>query len=333
MKRIDYICFMFKAVSITCCMGSLLMAQVSLSSGTKTKDFRPPDLSQVQITSAGKEELARAKALVEKGDFQSALPLLEKAYKKSSTDLEVLFWLGYVRENLRDTAGALKAYEAFLQKSPQPEVFFRVGLLRLERDALSEAIPALQKAVEGKPTWADAHLLCAYALHAAGKPQESLPYAQKAADLDNTNDFAPLLLGEAYFAIDSFAQAETAYREALQRNPASAPAALGLGKSLLALQKPNEAIPHLEKASQSLPDEVQAHYYLGLAYKGTGRTADAKAAFEKALALDPTHARSHYEIALLYIQEKKPAQAETHYQALQKYNPKLAARLAPLLGK
>jgi len=45
------------------------------------------------------------------------------------------------------------------------------------------------------------------------------------------------------------------------------------------------------------------------------------------------HARSHYELALLYLQEKKNAEAETHYNALLKYNPKLAQRLAPLLGK
>jgi len=324
---------MFRVSGVVWGLSSLLTAQVSLSSGTKTVDFKPPDLSHVQIAPGGREEFTRAKALAEKGEFQSSLPLLEKAHKKYPNDLEVLFWLGYVRENLRDTAGALKAYEAFLQKMPQLEVFFRVGLLRLEQGIFSDAIPALQKAVEGRPGWADAHLLCAYALHTTGKSQEALPYAEKAADLDSTNEFSALLLGEVYFAVDSFAQAEMAYREALRRNPSSALASLGLGKSLLALLKPQEALPYLQKAAEKLPDEVQAHYYLGLACKGVNRIAEAKSAFEKALALDPTHARSHYEIALLYIQEKKTAQAEPHYQALQKYNPKLAARLAPLLGK
>ena len=324
---------MVRALGVVWGLGGLLMAQVSLSSGTKTVDFRPPDLSHVQSASAGREEFTRAKALAEKGEFQGSLPLLEKAHKKSPNDLEVLFWLGYVREKLRDTAGALKAYEAFLQKMPQPEVFFRVGLLRLEQEIFSDAIPALQKAVEGRPGWAEAQLLCAYALHAAGKPQEALPYAQKAVELDSTNDFSALLLGEVYFAVDSFAQAEMAYREALRRDPSSASASLGLGKSLLALLKPQEALPYLQKAAEKLPDEVQAHYYLGLACKGVNRIDEAKAAFEKALALDPAHARSHYEMALIYIQEKKPAQAEPHYQALQQYNPKLAARIAPLLGK
>ena len=324
---------MFRALGIVWSLSGLFMAQVSLSSGTKTVDFRAPDLSQHSVSSSGREDFTRAKTLAEKGDFQSSLPLLEKVHKKSPNDLEVLFWLGYVRENLRDTAGALKAYEAFLQKSSQPEVFFRVGLLRLEQGALSEAASALQKAVEGRPDWANAQLLYAYALHAAGNSQEALPHAKKAVELDSTNEFSALLLGEVYFTIDSFAQAETVYRQALQRNPGSASASLGLGKSLLALLKPQEALLYLQAAAEKLPDEVQAHYYLGLAYKGANRFAEAKTAFEKALTLNPTHARSHYEIALLYIQEKKPAQAEPHYQALQKYNPKLAAKLAPLLGK
>jgi tetratricopeptide (TPR) repeat protein len=315
-------------------LGGLLLAQVSLTGGIKTTDFRPPDLSSSQLSgSTGSEDFLKAKALAEKGEFQKALPLLERVHKKSPTDLQTLFWLGYTRENLRDTLGAIEAYQAFLKQSPQPEVFFRLGLLQLGRGDLSEATLSLQKAAEERPTWTDAQLLCAYALYTSGKPQQALPYAQKAATLDSSSEFAPLLLGEIYFAVDSFSQARAAYEEALRRNPASASAHLGIGKSLLALLQPQEALPHLQKAAENLPQDLQAHYYLGLAYKGLNQIPEAKAAFEKALTIDPTHARSHYEIALLYIQEKKPAQAEPHYQALQKYNPKLAARLAPLLGK
>jgi tetratricopeptide (TPR) repeat protein len=312
---------------------SLLMGQVSLSAGIKTTDLRPPNLSTLKTNNASsEEELSKAKVLIEKGEFQKALPILEHLLKKAPDDPAALFYLGYTRENLRDTAGAISAYEAFLKKNPQPEVYFRVGLLALGRGKLPEATIAFQRAAEARPDWADAQLLAAYALFSANKPHEALPYAQKAISLDNT-ETPPLLLGDIYFAVDSFVQTRAAYEEALRRNPTSPAAHLGLGKSLLALLKPDEALPHLQKAADQLPNSIHAHYYLALSYKSLSKPTEAKAGFRKALSIDSTHARSHYELALLYLQEKKSAEAETHYNALLKYNPRLAQRLAPLLGK
>jgi hypothetical protein len=67
-------------------LGGLLLAQVSLSGGVKTTDFRPPDLSSSQLSgSTGSEDFLKAKALAEKGEFQKALPLLERVHKKSPT--------------------------------------------------------------------------------------------------------------------------------------------------------------------------------------------------------------------------------------------------------
>ena len=312
---------------------NFLLSQISLSGGIKTTDLHPPDLSTLRTANTTHNaELSRASGHIEKGEFQKALPILERLHNKVPDDPATLFYLGYARENLGDTAGAISAYEAFLQKHPQPEVYFRVGLLELGRGAYPEAATALQKAVEARPDWANAQLLAAYALLSANKPHEALPHAHKATSLDNT-ETAPLLLGDIYFAADSFAQARAAYEEALRRNPSSPAAHLGLGKSLLGLLKPDEALPYLQKAADQLPNNIHAHYYLALAYKSLGKLFEAQTAFQKALSMDSTHARSHYELALLYIQEKKTSQAEIHYNALLKHNPKLAQRLAPLLGK
>ncbi len=312
---------------------SLLLGQVSLSGGIETTDLHPPDLSTLRTANTNHSaELSKARGLIEKGEFQKAFPILENLHKKAPDDPATLFYLGYVRENLGDTAGAIGAYEAFLNKHPQPEGYFRLGLLELGRGAYLEAAAALQKAAEARPDWANAQLLAAYALLSANKPHEALPYAHKATSLNNT-ETAPLLLGDIYFAVDSFAQARAAYEEALRRSSTSPAAHLGLGKSLLALLKPDEALPHLQKAADQLPNSIHAHYYLALAHKSLGKLTEAQTAFQKALSIDSTHARSHYELALLYLQEKKAAQAETHYNALLQYNPKLAQRLAPLLGK
>ncbi len=60
------------------------MGQVSLSAGIKTTDLQPPDLSTLKTNNASSEELSKAKVLIEKGEFQKALPILEHLLKKGA---------------------------------------------------------------------------------------------------------------------------------------------------------------------------------------------------------------------------------------------------------
>lgn len=312
-----------------------LLAQVNLQ-GTSHRmsyeKFQAPNLPQVH-TGTEATELKQGRQLAQKGAYAEAVPLLEKVLRKDPNALDAFFWLGYCREQLGDLEGALKAYEQLSQKSPQPEVAYRIGLLKLVRGQPSEALGPLEEAARARPQWAAAQALYGAALLASEKPLESLKPLHQAAILDSTNASTFLWLGDAYFAVDSFLQAEAAFYKALRLDSALLAAKIGLGKSLLAQMKPREALPYLQEAAQASSADASTYYYLGVAQKLTDQPQAAKSSFQKALALDPNHARSHYELILLYVQEKKPAEAEPHYQALQKLNPKLAARAAPLLGK
>jgi tetratricopeptide (TPR) repeat protein len=310
-----------------------VLGQLNLTTPTQTSDLVPPDLSQTEGQTSRNEDFLQGKALAQKGEYSKAISYLEKARKKDPKVTEILFWLGYARENTGDLAGAIAAYEEFVAKSPQPEVYFRLGFLKLRQGNSESALSPLEIAAKERPKWANAQALYGLCLLSLGKAAEAIPPLRRAVELDGTNPMAPFWLGEAYFTTDSFNQSKVAYEEALRRDSTQELAHLGVGKSLLGLMKPAEALPFLQKATATLTNEVQAPYYLGLAYKNLSQTAQAKSAFEKALMIDSTHARSHYELALIHIQEKQYAQAQTHYEALQKYNPRLAARIAPLLNK
>ena len=64
-------------------------------------------------------DYTRAVALIEKGDFAGALPLLRKAETKTPDSADVHNWLGYALRNLKRYDAALKHYRIALRLEPR----------------------------------------------------------------------------------------------------------------------------------------------------------------------------------------------------------------------
>jgi tetratricopeptide (TPR) repeat protein len=101
-----------------------------------------------------------------------------------------------------------------------------------------------------------------------------------------------------------YGDAETLYRETLQRNPASYMAHVNLGNLLL--ERPGrlpDAIAEYEAALRIRPDNAEAHNSLGAALMRTpGRVADAIAEFETALRSKPDYAEAHNSLGSALMQ-------------------------------
>jgi hypothetical protein len=90
------------------------------------------------------------------------------------------------------------------------------------------------------------------------------------------------LLGDALYGAGQFAEAESAYREALARDPNSFDAKVSLGYALVAQEKMDEAWPLLGKAYQEKPDYDNYHLIWNLArcQAQRGKYEDARNLFE-----------------------------------------------------
>lgn len=64
-------------------------------------------------------DYTRAVALIDKGDFAGALPLLRKAEAKAPDSADVHNWLGYALRNLKRYDAALKHYRIALRLEPR----------------------------------------------------------------------------------------------------------------------------------------------------------------------------------------------------------------------
>jgi tetratricopeptide (TPR) repeat protein len=93
----------------------------------------------------------------------------------------------------------------------------------------------------------------------------------------------------------AYRDAETLYRQTVERNPEGWMAHNNLGGALMRMPgRSAEAIVQLQEALRLDPDLAEAHNNLGLLYSGMpGKTDDAVAEFRAALRLRPNYAEAH----------------------------------------
>jgi tetratricopeptide (TPR) repeat protein len=132
------------------------------------------------------------------------------------------------------------------------------------------------------------------------RSDEALRLAQKAAEVDPLANDVLGSLGNVYYANGRYAEAETAYRKAIEVNAAGAGNHLALGAVLLAEGQPAAALEIMQKET----DEPSRLYGLAIAYEAAGRRSDA----DQALAvLESRYPGSNAEeIGSVYACRREP---------------------------
>lgn len=99
------------------------------------------------------------------GLWTDAIPNFEKAARPAQASAWVLENLGIAREQVQNIPGAIQAYEAYNQKFP-PAAFiqFRLGTLLGRQGQWRPARSYLEKAIQLKPDYAEAHHNLAWVL-------------------------------------------------------------------------------------------------------------------------------------------------------------------------
>jgi tetratricopeptide (TPR) repeat protein len=116
-------------------------------------------------------------------------------------------------------------------------------------------------------------------------------------------------LGYAFLNEGRRAEAEQAYRRALDRDSTYADVHAELGQLLLEDNRPAEALTHFEAAHRLLPYSAQTRYLAGTGYQAVGRNAEAEAAYRRALAVEP-HPEANLRLGILLLDSGRVAEAE-----------------------
>ena len=191
---------------------------------------------------------------VENGNYEHAVPLLERTLKDQPDMPVALMQLGIAQAGLRNYGQALEPLEKAVKLLPDSGMgHYQLGLARFETGDWKSAAPEFEAAVARAPRWADAH----FSLASVYARIDRVPDAM--SELDTTLSLSP-----------------NHYRANLLR-----------GRILSLQGHAEEAVPNLQKAVEVQPDSYEAHAFLADAYAQLGRQLDADRERAEAERLKP----------------------------------------------
>ena len=165
----------------------------------------------------------------------------------------------------------------------------------------------------------------------AGRNKSLFERAQRLLDKRQYGDAVPLLneivgidpadfqawteLGTAHLGGGDVAEAEKAYRRAIQERPTFALALLNLGRLLITQKRYTESIDALSRATDARPDSAESHFLLGETYLKLKLGSKAVPHLTAALRLDPNgKADAHLLLAALYDRAGLKDRAASEYE-------------------
>jgi Tfp pilus assembly protein PilF len=271
-------------------------------------------------------ELAQAETAIEKRDYGSAEPLLQKVVAADPANYQAWFDLGFVYNGWGNTQESIAAYRKSV--AAKPDVFesnLNLGLM-LAKTGEPDAEQFLRAATALKPTanvddgHARAWLSLAHVLENS-KPDEAIEAYKQAAAL-KTNDPEPHLSeGLMLEKENRFADAEQEYKQALAIDPGSSDALTGMANIYMRGQRFAEADPILRKIIAMHPENVSARIELSRILIVIGKNDDAIGELQEALKLSPGNSDVQRDLADLYTNSKKYDLAEAQYRSLLAANP------------
>lgn len=210
--------------------------------------------------------------------------------------------------------------------------FVQVGLmpgyymLTVKKDGFMPGTKELKVGVAGEETFeitlktvdaeaaknysaADKSFLKGNKLYAEQKYAEAVSAYGEAIALDSGNWGYRLNLGLSLKKAGRLDEALTAFRKAAELNPESYSANKETGEALAMAKQFAEAKPFYEKAVALSPDDPDAQYNLGVCLVNIGESEAALPRFQKAVEIKPDYAEAHYQIGTILIGQNKAAEA------------------------
>ncbi len=244
------------------------------------------------------------------GDFDRAIPLLEKAYQNMKDDPVVAAHLGlaYLRQENDDKALVVLSHWVELEPNSADALYFKgkaamyvasnsfaeltkaapdsYRMLQLRAEMLRQqnltpaAITEYKKAIAQKPDAAGLHYALGTLYREGGRLDEALAEFQEELKISPNDAMTDYLIGDIHLQRNELDDAEKYLMQALSAQPGLVEAKLDLAKTYRAQGKSDEAAKMLQAVVVAQPDDPDAHYLLFGLYKDRGQTSEARKELE-----------------------------------------------------
>jgi protein O-mannosyl-transferase len=236
--------------------------------------------------------------------------------------IAVLAWLTWRQCGMYGDLDTL--YQTTIDRNPNCWMAYNNLGVHVAKDQLDDAaaMALYRRALELKPTFADAHYNLANALVRAGDRPEAIREFNEALQLrpafaDAENNLGNLLksMGEAQEAVDHLTRA-------VDLAPEDAEIQSNLGAALAAAGENVQAVDHFERAVRLAPDDAGFHRRLARALVAANRPTER--AIEEgrvAVRLDPESAESHHTLGVALAQGEQATEAAHEFEETIRLQP------------
>lgn len=230
-------------------------------------------------------------------DFAVALEHLDEAisYRPAFADLRML------RSQVFDALGRAedRAFEIRFSLDINPQyglALLHDGILMVENGEHVEGRSRLEKAISADSRLETDEFREAIALLDAGAVNEAAAILKGVAPSPKTNPESTVRNADKLAQEGRWADAEEAYRRALDIAPRYADVRCKHGQVLLQMDEVEQAIAEFREAVTINPRYADGYAMLGIAYRRAGQREEAREAFRAALEVDPNHVVAGLEI-------------------------------------
>ena len=186
---------------------------------------------------------------------------------------------------------------------------------------VDEARRSCQSALEFGASLSTPHVTLSTLLTGTGQYEKAVEEAQTALRLDPANAEATRALARAYARLNHTADAEAAYRRAIERNPSNGFANMDLAVFYWVNGRYAEAEKNFLRVAELMPDNYLVYRNLGGLYVMMNRPEPAAELLQKSLALKPT-APGYSNLGTLRFQQQRYTDAATLYEQASNLNPR-----------
>lgn len=236
-----------------------------------------------------------------KGDYKSAIQILEEALKTNPLSEPTLYELAFCHDFVGDWDKAIQCYNNYLNENPYSyTAWYNLGNILLKKGNSQKAIEAYEYSVAIEESFSSVYFNLGNAYLISEELEKAEESFRKCIDTEGEDAIVCCFLGESLERQGKLEEAKEIYMKALSIDTNAADAWLGIGIIADLEGFTKKGIELILKAISIEPENDDYYHILGNAYSKINEWEEAEKSFLKTIDYNPENGEVIKDLYLVY---------------------------------